>query len=41
MAMNKIIIKQKMRNDTQSRFDTHNYLLHNDKGNDKNNEDKK
>ena len=39
--MDKMIIKQKIRNDIQSRLDTYNYLFHNDKGNDKNNEDKK
>ena len=35
MAMDKMIVKQKIRNDIQSRFDTHNYLFHNNKVNEK------
>ena len=39
--MNKMIIKQKIRNDIQSRLDIHNYLFHTHKVDKKTNEDKK
>ena len=41
MAMDKMIVKQKIRNDIQSRLDTYNYLFHNDIADEKINEDKK